>query len=104
MGQGSFPSPATTPTAPQHSSVSTAAGIVGTWSDSCANSRDSVTFAADGGYTTSDGAGTWSLDGSTVTLSGDGQPMVTRWVMVSPTEARVTVVATGETETALRCS
>jgi len=104
MGQGSFPSPTTAPPATQFSSVPTAAGLVGTWSDSCPDSRDSLTLTADGGYTMPEGAGTWTLDGSTVTLSGDGEPIVTRWEMVSPTVARVTVVATGEIEIARRCS
>jgi hypothetical protein len=103
MGQGSYPPPTTTPTATQFSSVPTAGGLAGTWSDSCPQSRDSVTFTADGRYTMSDGAGTWSLYGSNVTLSGDGPPLITRWEMVSPTEARVTVVATGETDTMRRC-
>jgi hypothetical protein len=102
-GQGLSPSPTVTPTATQPSSVPTASGLVGTWGESCPAPRDSVTFSTDGRFRTSDGEGTWSLSGANVILNGEGAPMVTHWVMLSPTEARVTLIATGETDTVRKC-
>lgn len=108
-GQESFvpppPPPSTgTTTNPVAGYAPTVGWLQGTWGPGCPGSTaQAITLLSDGRLVAPRGEGTWSLDGYTVTLNGNGRTLVTRWEYLSQDMARVTQVANGQTETVRRC-
>jgi hypothetical protein len=105
-GQGAYPQPAPPPTTanPVAGYAPTVGWLQGTWGPGCpGSSAQAITLYEGGRLVAQGGEGSWSLDGYTVTLNGNGRTLVTRWEYLSQDMARVTQVANGRTETVRRC-
>jgi hypothetical protein len=107
-GQGAYqappPSPPPTTTNPVAGYAPTVGWLTGTWGPACPGSAaQAITLFGDGRLSAQGGEGSWTLDGYTVTLSGNGRTLVTRWEYLSQDMARVTQVANGRVETVRRC-
>ena len=97
-GQGAYqaPPPPPTTTNPVAGYAPTAGWLQGTWGPGCPGSAaQAITLFGDGRLSAQGGEGTWSLDGYTVTLNGNGRTLVTRWEYLSQDMARVTQIANG---------
>jgi hypothetical protein len=106
-GQGSYappPPPPPTTTNPVAGYAPSVGWLQGTWGRGCPGSTErALTLEAGGRLVAQAGEGSWSLDGNTVTLTANGQTLVTRWEYLSQDAARVTQIANGQVETVRRC-
>ncbi len=81
-----------------------ASTLAGTWGEGCPGSRtDVVTFYPDGSASSDGEDGTWSLNGSYVTLNNGRQNMTLYWEMVGNDSARVRRSGDSRTRTIYRC-
>jgi hypothetical protein len=106
-GQGTYapppPPPSTNPN-PVAGYAPTAGWLQGTWGPACpGSSAQAITLYEGGRLVAQGGEGSWTLDGYTVTLNGNGRTLVTRWEYLSQDMARVTQIANGRIETVRRC-
>ena len=84
-----------------------APSLLGTWSPACTDGRaQALIFTGDNRVITSGGTLAWSQSGDTVTLSsptGGGPRVVLRWERLAEGRARVTEVASGQSNILNRC-
>jgi len=59
--------------------------FIGTWGPTCPQSTaDAITFFQDGTFLAAGGSGVWTIDaGSTITMTGNGRTVSSRWVFSS---------------------
>lgn len=98
----STPSPP--PSAGSGSYAPTEASLAGTWGEGCPASRaGAITFYSDGTALGDGESGTWSLNGSYVTLTSDRNTMTLYWEMLNNDTARARRTGDSQTRTVNRC-
>lgn len=77
----------------------------GTWGPNCPSSAaEAITFFSDGTFQASGGFGTWTIDsGSTITMTGNGRTVSSRWVFSSGRAAVAYGMGTAGGQPVRRC-